>query len=72
MGNEAPMTMPAEDSLASIANSLEEITRLLAAMVARGTQSSVYVPGGLMMKEDGDHLQPPPHSARARALGYPE
>jgi hypothetical protein len=43
--------------LRDIAESLHEIARVQGVMLARSTQGQAYVPGGLMLRQDGDHLQ---------------
>lgn len=43
--------------LRDIARSTREIADVQSMMLARSAQSTVYVPGGLMMRQDGDHMQ---------------
>lgn len=43
--------------LRDIAESLHEIARAQGVVSARSTQGTAYVPGGLMLRQDGDRIQ---------------
>ncbi|HEX3523961.1 MAG TPA: hypothetical protein VHT52_17975 [Stellaceae bacterium] len=55
--------MNAQETLTDIADSMREIVEILRRMevaIARGPRAPVdpvYVPGGLMMRQNGDHIQ---------------